>query len=161
MQIGLKIDEIGACACTAYITMYCFSRYLELANASRMPHLPRNLILMILLFYRTILSCLEADKCVKSYFTMQILKTSWADETAVKALRQSKSTLGADNKLYRWSKINKFWGHWKVLWTAPTTKHGRPRQVLNDDITNFISILFLSSPSSHLSDDGWPTPDSV
>ena len=34
-----------------------------------MPHLPRNLILMILLFYRTFLSCLEAEKCVKYYFT--------------------------------------------------------------------------------------------
>ena len=59
------------------------SRFLDVANASGMPHLPRNLILMILLFYRTFLSCLEAENCVKFYFTMKILKNSRAAETAV------------------------------------------------------------------------------
>ena len=38
---------------------------------------------MILIFYRTILSCLEAEKCVKFYFKRSILKTSRAAETAV------------------------------------------------------------------------------
>ena len=70
MQIGPKIDEIGASACIACITIYCFSRYLDVAKASSIPHLPRNLILMMLFFYKTILSCLEAKKCVKFYFTM-------------------------------------------------------------------------------------------
>ena len=41
-----------------------FSRFLDAANASSMSHLPRNLILMISLFYRTFLSSLEAEKCV-------------------------------------------------------------------------------------------------
>ena len=56
MQIGPKIDKIGACVCIAYITVYCFSyisRFLGIANVSSMPHMLRNLILMILLFYRT------------------------------------------------------------------------------------------------------------
>ena len=71
MQIGPKIDEIGACARIAYMTIFFFiSRFLDVANASSMPHLPRNLILMILFFYRTILSCLEAEKCVEFNFTM-------------------------------------------------------------------------------------------
>ena len=29
MQIGPKIDEIGACACIECITIYCFSTYLD------------------------------------------------------------------------------------------------------------------------------------
>ena len=29
IQIGPKIDEIGACALIAYITIYCFARYLD------------------------------------------------------------------------------------------------------------------------------------
>ena len=33
-----------------------------------MPHMLRNSILMILLFYRTFLSSLKAEKCVKFYF---------------------------------------------------------------------------------------------
>ena len=50
MQIGPKIDKIGACACIAYTTIYFFldiSRFLDVANASSMPHLLGNLILMI------------------------------------------------------------------------------------------------------------------
>ena len=35
-----------------------------------MSHLPWNLILMILVFYQTFLSCPEAKKCVRFYFTM-------------------------------------------------------------------------------------------
>ena len=83
MQIGPKINEIGACACVAFTTIYrCIckkqyiyiffqiSRFLDVSNVSSMPHLPRNLIVVILLFYRTILSCLEAEKCVKFDFTM-------------------------------------------------------------------------------------------
>ena len=35
-----------------------------------MPHLIRNLILMTLLFYRTLLSCLEAEKSVKIDFIL-------------------------------------------------------------------------------------------
>ena len=62
MQFGPKIDEIWACACIAFIRIYCFSRFLDVANASNVPHMLRNLILMILLFYRTILSCLEPEK---------------------------------------------------------------------------------------------------
>ena len=71
MQIGPKIDEIGACVCIAYITIYFFtiSRFLDVANASSMPHMLRNLILMILLFCRTLLSCLEAEISVKIDFT--------------------------------------------------------------------------------------------
>ena len=56
-EIGAKINEIWACACIVYITIYYFcrfmSRFLDIANASSTPHLPKNLILMILLFYRT------------------------------------------------------------------------------------------------------------
>ena len=48
-----------------------------------MPHMLRNLILMILLFHSTFLSSLEAQKCVKFYLSMVILKTSQAAETAV------------------------------------------------------------------------------
>ena len=70
MQIGPKIDDIGGCARIAYIAIYGFSRFLDAANASSMPHLLRNLILTILLFYRTILSCLESEKCVEFNFTM-------------------------------------------------------------------------------------------
>ena len=29
MQIGPKIDEIGAYACIEYITIYCYSNYLD------------------------------------------------------------------------------------------------------------------------------------
>ena len=46
MQIGLKLEEIGGCARIAY----CFFRFLDVANASSMPHTLRNFILMILLF---------------------------------------------------------------------------------------------------------------
>ena len=70
MQIGPKIDEIGASACIACITIYCFSRYLDITKASSIPHLPRNLILKILLFYRTVLSCPKGEKFVKFYFTI-------------------------------------------------------------------------------------------
>ena len=72
MQIGPKIHKIGACACIAsnIILFFYIFRFLDVANASSMPHLPSNLILMILPFYRTILPCLEAEKCVKFYFTM-------------------------------------------------------------------------------------------
>ena len=62
-----------------------------------MPHMPRYLMLMILLFYRTILSCLETEKCVKFYFTMYILKTPRAAKTAVWLISQqlcSDSSLG-------------------------------------------------------------------
>ena len=69
MQFGPKIDEIWACACIAYVIIYCFSRFLDVANASSVPHMLRNLILMILLFCRTLLSCLEADISVKIDFT--------------------------------------------------------------------------------------------
>ena len=66
MQIGPKIDDIGGCARIACISIYGFSRFLDAANASSMPHLLRNLILMILLFYRTILSCLESENVLNS-----------------------------------------------------------------------------------------------
>ena len=36
----------------------------------RWPHMLRNLILMILLFYRTFLASLEDKKCVKFYLSM-------------------------------------------------------------------------------------------
>ena len=73
MQIGPKIDEIqGLCMYCVYnnILFFYISRFLDVADASIMPHLPRNLILMILLFYKTFLSCLEAQKCVRFCFTM-------------------------------------------------------------------------------------------
>ena len=74
MQMGQKIDKIGASACIPYTTIYCFFlqifRFLDVSNASSMPHLLRNLILMILFFYRSILSSLEAEKCVEFNFTM-------------------------------------------------------------------------------------------
>ena len=63
----------SASACIAFITIYIvfldISRFLDIANASGMPHLLRNLILMILLFCRTLLSCLEAEISVKIEFT--------------------------------------------------------------------------------------------
>ena len=68
MQIGPKIDELRGCACIAHITLNCFSRFLDVANTSSMPHLIRNLILMNLLFYRTLLSCLVAEKSVEIDF---------------------------------------------------------------------------------------------
>ena len=70
MQFGPKIDEIWPCACIAYITIYCFSRFLDVANTSSVPHMLRKMILLILLFYRTFLSSLEAEKCVEFYFSM-------------------------------------------------------------------------------------------
>ena len=49
-----KKDEIGGCALITYIyiviTIYCFFRFLDVTNASYMPHLIRNLILMIMFF---------------------------------------------------------------------------------------------------------------
>ena len=53
MQIGPKIDEIGASACIASITIYYFSIDLDFYISSR-PHLPRNFILMILLFLQNL-----------------------------------------------------------------------------------------------------------
>ena len=53
------------------MTIYCFfqiSRFLDVAKAYSMPNLLRNLIMMILFFYRTLLSCLEAEKSVKINF---------------------------------------------------------------------------------------------
>ena len=67
MQIGLKIDETGGCARIACITIQSFiffqiSRFLGIANAFSMHYLLRKLNLMILFFYRTILSCLEVRR---------------------------------------------------------------------------------------------------
>ena len=66
------IPCMGLCMYCVYNNILFFQifRFLDVANASSMPHLPSNLILMILPFYRTILPCLEAEKCVKFYFTM-------------------------------------------------------------------------------------------
>ena len=65
MQIGPKIDEIGGRVCIAYIIYCFFSRFLDVTNASSVPRLIRNLILMILFFYRTFVSCVETEKSVK------------------------------------------------------------------------------------------------
>ena len=66
MQIGLKLEEIGG---YARIT-YCFSIFLAAANASSMPHLLRNLILIVFLLHRIILSCLETEKSVEFNLSM-------------------------------------------------------------------------------------------
>ena len=42
-----------------------FSRFLDVTNASSVPRLIRNLILMILFFFRTFVSCVETEKSVK------------------------------------------------------------------------------------------------
>ena len=54
MQIGPKIDDIGGCARIAYIAIYGFSRFLDAANASSIPHLLIDLIMMIFFFAETI-----------------------------------------------------------------------------------------------------------
>ena len=58
-------------------------RFLDVANASSIPHVLRNLMLMVFLFYRTILSCLETEKSVEFNLPMQILQNSQVAETAV------------------------------------------------------------------------------
>ena len=69
MQVGLKIDEIEACTVYTYcvynniLFFLDISRFLDVANTSSMPR-------VLVFFYRTILSCLEAEKCVKFNFTM-------------------------------------------------------------------------------------------
>ena len=73
MQIGPKIDDIGGCARIAYIAIYGFSRFLDAANASSMPHLLRNYLLRIFLFYSTIPSCLEAEKSVEFNFSTYVI----------------------------------------------------------------------------------------
>ena len=65
MQIGPKIDELGGCARIAYLTL---SRFLDVANTSSMPHLIRNLILVVLFFYRTFYLVLKLRNLVKSIF---------------------------------------------------------------------------------------------
>ena len=50
MQIGPKKKPAWGCARIAFLTLYCFSRFLDVDNASSMPHLIRNLIIMTLLF---------------------------------------------------------------------------------------------------------------
>ena len=50
-----------------------FSRltdFLEVARASDKPPLPQDFILMDFPFYRTLLSCLEAEKCFKIDVTL-------------------------------------------------------------------------------------------
>ena len=62
----------GLCMCCVFnnTLFFLMNRFIDAANAFTMPHLPRDLILMILPFYRTFLSCLEAEKFLKFYFTM-------------------------------------------------------------------------------------------
>ena len=57
----------GLCMYCVYdnILFFQFSRFLDVAKAYSMPNLLRNLIMMILFFYRTLLSCLEAEKSVE------------------------------------------------------------------------------------------------
>ena len=59
----------GLCTYCVHSNIWLFS-FLLAANTFSMPHLLINLILMILLFYRTILSCLESEKCAEFNFTM-------------------------------------------------------------------------------------------
>ena len=48
-----------------------FTDFLEVACASDTPPLLQDFILMVFPFYRTLLSCLEVEKCVKIDFTLQ------------------------------------------------------------------------------------------
>ena len=71
MQIGPKTDKLGGLYtyCIYNTTLFFqISRFLDVANTSSVLHLIRNLILMILLFYQTRLSCLEAENSVKIDF---------------------------------------------------------------------------------------------
>ena len=55
MQIGPKLEEIGACACIVHITIYCFleiSKFLDVANASSIPHLKLRNLLKWILYYK-------------------------------------------------------------------------------------------------------------
>ena len=86
---------------------------------------------------------------------MQILKTSWADETAVIGSLRAPLVLITnyivDKKQINFEDIEKF--------------YELHQQLSMDDLARYSmmisQIVFQSSPSSHLSDDGWPTPDSV
>ena len=55
------------------ILFFYISRFLDVANASSMPHLPRKIDSDDFAFYRSILSCPEAKKCVKFQFTIKIV----------------------------------------------------------------------------------------
>ena len=54
MQIGPRIDEIEDCECTVHCVLRIFSRFLDEANASSIPHLLIDLIMMIFFFAETI-----------------------------------------------------------------------------------------------------------
>ena len=76
------------------ILFFQISIFLDVANASSMPHLLRNLILMILfLFYRTILSCVKGENCVKSIIQCQSSKSYQQSKHQCKSCQQFNSTL--------------------------------------------------------------------
>ena len=64
---------------------FWISRFLDISNASSIQHAPcdQKFDSDNLHFYKTIVSCLEANKCVEFNFTILILKISQPAETAV------------------------------------------------------------------------------
>ena len=75
MHMVQKQTRGGQCTNIVYnnISFIQIYRFLDVANASSMPHLLRNHLLRIFLFYSTIPSCLEAEKSVEFNFSTYVI----------------------------------------------------------------------------------------